>query len=591
MEQDQQGRRRSIRIIEKTLKSEANTEKTPASISKKKGRQQSALVQTSERKKQDITGKHNSLRRTQKPQANTARRASKRTAPQKTANVAKRGRRKKAQGVASTRKQPKQEKDQHKRIRPSTKTQIKRKAQSPEPSSLSPEPQSKKQRQEQNPAVLDSNIDQELPLGSAQFEGDAAVYYWINNGIWPKEMPQSTPNTQLLNTHLASRPPTIPQVTQTLEPTTAARSNPYATNACETYLRSKGSYMRGSVGVAENDKTICQDLLRREECETPSGTAFGDDACEYVLNCLSDGNETGVTRMISQLIVPSPVLEIHRGRLRSTPILIESINQPWSWSTSLDEDTSTRRSAGAKEPMSSLPTPRPDYAVGFASHAFTCKQIRKLKPLLGGPNETSVCKGIEDMLFPFLACEVKSVKSTTGNLMIAERQNAHTLTRCLRGVVELFKLLGCENELHRRILGFSFCHDQEQVQVFAHFPVVETAEPTSYYRVRIGKWSILDKHRWRSYKFSMAIYHDWVPAFFALLCSAIDRLPDIPSDVAPRQSLIQPESPTDEESSGGKSSFLEDKELVTDTKRKRGNQLQSVIERRASRGTKRLKEG
>lgn len=404
-------------------------------------------------------------------------------------------------------------------------------------------------------------------------------------------MPQSTPNTQLLNTHLASRPPTIPQVTQTLEPTTAARSNPYATNACETYLRSKGSYMREYVGVAENDKRICQDLIRRDECETPSGTAFEDDARDYVLNCLSDANETGVTRMISQLIVPSPVLEIHRGRLRSTPMLIESMNQPWSWSTSLDEDPSTRRNAGAKESMSSLPTPRPDYAVGFASHAFTCKQIRKLKPLLGGPNETSICKGIEDMLFPFLACEVKSVKSTTGSLLIAERQNAHTLTRCLRGVVELFKSLGCENELHRRILGFSFCHDQEQVQVFAHFPVVETAEPTSYYRVRIGKWSISDKHRWRSYKFSMAIYHDWVPTFFALLCSAIDRLPDIPTDVAPRQLLIQPESSTDEESSGGKSLFPEDEELVTDTKRKRGNQHQRVIERRASRTPKRLKEG
>lgn len=116
MEQDQLGRRRSIRINEKTLKSEVNTEKTPASISKKKGRQQSALVQTGVGKKQDNTGKRNPSKRTQKPQVNTPRRASKRTAPRKTANAAKRGCRKEAQGVASTRKQPKQEKDQHKRV-------------------------------------------------------------------------------------------------------------------------------------------------------------------------------------------------------------------------------------------------------------------------------------------------------------------------------------------------------------------------------------------------------------------------------------------------------------------------------------------
>ncbi|KAL7649775.1 unnamed protein product [Aspergillus niger] len=156
MEQDQHGRRRSIRIIEKTLKSEANTEKTPASSSKKKGRQQRALVHTRVQKKQASTGKRNPSRRTPKPQANTPSRAPKRTAPQKTANATKRGRPKEAQGVANKKRELDLNKDQHKEIRPSAKTQNKRKAQTPGPSSFSPEPQSKKQRQEQDTPVPDN---------------------------------------------------------------------------------------------------------------------------------------------------------------------------------------------------------------------------------------------------------------------------------------------------------------------------------------------------------------------------------------------------------------------------------------------------
>ncbi|GJP92314.1 ribosomal protein L24e family protein [Aspergillus niger] len=419
MEQDQHGRRRSIRIIEKTLKSEANTEKTPASSSKKKGRQQRALVHTRVQKKQASTGKRNPSRRTPKPQANTPSRAPKRTAPQKTANATKRGRPKEAQGVANKKRELDLNKDQHKEIRPSAKTQNKRKAQTPGPSSFSPEPQSKKQRQEQDTPVPDN---QELRLESPQIKGDAAVYYWINNGIWPKEMPQSTPNTQLSNVHLASRPPTNPLMTQTIEPTTGAKSQPYATRACERYLESKGSYLKIEYGVANrvanDDKRLCQDLLKRDGYETPSGTAFEDNACAYVRERLSDGNETGVTRMISQWIVPSAVLEMYSGRLNSTPSLIESMNQPWSWSTSLDEDPSIRRSSGTKEPNASLPAPRPDYAVGFSQGAFTCKQIRKLKPLLGEPDETSVCKGIKEMLFPFLACEVKSPAEVSLSFLI-----------------------------------------------------------------------------------------------------------------------------------------------------------------------------
>ncbi|GKZ51804.1 hypothetical protein AbraIFM66951_007256, partial [Aspergillus brasiliensis] len=84
MEPYKHGCRRSIRIIEKTLKTEADTEKTTTSTPKKKGRQQSALVHKRPQKKQANTGKRNPRKRGQKPQVNTPRPTSKRTTPKKT---------------------------------------------------------------------------------------------------------------------------------------------------------------------------------------------------------------------------------------------------------------------------------------------------------------------------------------------------------------------------------------------------------------------------------------------------------------------------------------------------------------------------
>jgi hypothetical protein len=70
------------------------------------------------------------------------------------------------------------------------------------------------------------------------------------------------------------------------------------------------------------------------------------------------------------------------------------------------------------------------------------------------------------MYFPFLTCEVKCGA--------AGRQNAHSMTLAVRGVVELFRLVGREKELHREILAFSISHDdisrRSQVGVWAFKP-------------------------------------------------------------------------------------------------------------------------
>jgi predicted nucleic acid-binding protein len=49
------------------------------------------------------------------------------------------------------------------------------------------------------------------------------------------------------------------------------------------------------------------------------------------------------------------------------------------------------------------------------------------------------------MYFPFLACEVKCGAAA---LDVADRQNAHSMTLAVRGIIELFRLVKREKELY-----------------------------------------------------------------------------------------------------------------------------------------------
>lgn len=82
------------------------------------------------------------------------------------------------------------------------------------------------------------------------------------------------------------------------------------------------------------------------------------------------------------------------------------------------------------------------------------------------------------MFFPFLACEVKC--GATG-LRTADFQNAPSMTLAVRRAVHLFREVHREQELHRRIVAFSFSHDDSQVRLYGHYAEI-LGESTRYYR-------------------------------------------------------------------------------------------------------------
>jgi hypothetical protein len=299
-----------------------------------------------------------------------------------------------------------------------------------------------------------------------------------------------------------------------------AKSIPYTRPSYETILATKGSFMDKSnedIKKASND--LCHTLLHLEQTH-PQDSLFRDDLFNATCRKIRNRNETMVIRDIGLLIVPSAQTLATYGASHLNH-LIESVNEGWKSAIAFYG-----------------PCPQPDYSVGFGRSAFTEDRLKKLKPLVGEVPDsyTSYFMATWQMYFPFLTCEVKCGAAA---LDIADRQNAHSMTLAVRAVVELFRLVGREKELHREILAFSISHNDSSVRIYGHYPVIN-GKDTTYYRHPIRNFVFTElngKDKWAAYKFTKNVYDIWMPTHFKRICSVIDQVPpDINFEVSELQS-------------------------------------------------------
>jgi hypothetical protein len=265
------------------------------------------------------------------------------------------------------------------------------------------------------------------------------------------------------------------------------------------------SYMDESeLGITDASKVLCQSLLETK-CTTPQDTLLRDDAFPEACKNLRDKSESKIIQDFGRLLVPSPetLTALHVEDLH---FLNESVNEGWNNSVTI---TSTR--------------PQPDFSVGFRRFVFSDDQLSKLQPLLGDPSCLSYFRATHYMYFPVLTCEAKC---GTAGLDIADRQNAHSMTLAVRGIVELFKLAKKEITLHRELLTFSVSHDHRSVRLYGYYPIIDGSK-VKIYRHPIHAFDItaLDgKERWTAYKFTIGVYNH-AHALLTKIRSVVDELP------------------------------------------------------------------
>lgn len=283
---------------------------------------------------------------------------------------------------------------------------------------------------------------------------------------------------------------------------------PYKNPCYEIVLEAKGSFMtKSDLDITDASKIPCRTLLEAPQL-TPEDSLFRDDIFEATCNKIHNRNEARVIRDITRLIVPSAETLATFGA-RHLDHLVESGNEGWNSAIPL---VGTR--------------PQPDYSVGFRREAFTDTQRAKLSPFVGDfmARDLSSFMGTYYMYFPFVACEVQC---GAGALAVADRQNAHSMTLTVRAVVELFRVVKREGEVHQQILAFSISHNDKSVRIYGHYAVID-GEDTTYYCHSIHKFAFVapgGKEKWTAYQFTRNVYDVWMPMHFERICSAIDQLP------------------------------------------------------------------
>ncbi|KAK8146688.1 hypothetical protein G3M48_002703 [Beauveria asiatica] len=338
------------------------------------------------------------------------------------------------------------------------------------------------------------------------------IYFWAQEGSWPKEYFESKMEHLLarkksLSSLSRKRSNSATSTTPSDQKPREEKSAPYRDVRYELLLQTKGTYMDVSEhDITHTSKRFISDLLEQDQ-PVPKDTIFDEitfaDACRN----LHGKNEARVIQDISRLIVPSA--ETLALRTKHLKRLIESVNEGWNNSIPL---TGTR--------------PQPDYSVGFRRDAFSEDQLTKLSPFIGDfiGGDRSFFMATYYMYFPFLTCEVKCGAAA---LDVADRQNAHSMTLAVRAVTELFRAVKRETEVHREILAFSVSHDHRSVRIYGHYPVID-GKATKYYRhpIRTFDFTELDgKERWTAYRFTKSVYDSWMQSHFARISSAIDQLP------------------------------------------------------------------
>lgn len=294
--------------------------------------------------------------------------------------------------------------------------------------------------------------------------------------------------------------------TQSDEKPREEKSAPYKHRRYEILLKTKGSFMYDSgAGITDESRRLYQSLLDTEQ-PVPADSKFRHDLFAKTCKMIHLRNEAKVMMDIGQLIVPSAETLALYGAT-NLDILIEGFNESWNKCIPFYG-----------------PYPQPDYCVGFNQSAFTHDQLEKLQPFIGSWTYVSLLMATDMIYFPFLTCEVKCGDAA---LETADRQNAHSMTVAVRGVVELYKAVNREQELHREILAFSVSHDHTAVRIYGHYALIEDKQ-TTFYRHTIRKFYFTDqdgKERWTAYKFTRNIYDIWMPTHLQRLHSAIDQIP------------------------------------------------------------------
>ena len=370
------------------------------------------------------------------------------------------------------------------------------------------------------------------------------VTYWVRYDKWPSNFGEK-------DFRMAKPPPRKRQrVTSYSQDVRDGKSSEPYSSGYQKEMTENGMIMdslQRQTTITDDSKQLCMNLLN-SNYQSSTDFPFRDGYFEAVIKRAQDRNEARIIRDILPFIVPSAEL-LH---------IRENGTDPDDEFRNITEEVNVEGAADFKDNLRDIieevnaewtksgviygPRPRPDFAAGLASSAFTHDEIRQLKC-----NHTDRCPSYmtEDMYFPFLICEVKSSK---GLLVEAERQTMHSASIAARAIIELYRKASREQELDRKILVISISLDHSMVSLYGHYARV-TGQDLLFFRYEIDSFCYAqanDQNRWKAYNFTRRVYDHFVPIHLDRIRSALlslnSLLPESAYEANSNNSTEAPES-------------------------------------------------
>ncbi|KAI9670770.1 MAG: hypothetical protein M1817_003881 [Caeruleum heppii] len=372
-----------------------------------------------------------------------------------------------------------------------------------------------RERRRRSPAAPTTELSPSHPDSGSDEDVDDCepIAYWIQKRRWPSTLfePDFYDMSSLTRKRSTPSLGTDEQSGSTPVSVREGKNPMVRSPRYESILASVGIHMgRPSQPPTDAAKAFCQTLLAQEQAP-PQDSIFRDDRFEAACEEVRNRNEARVIQDIARLIVPSPGNLTLYGAGPPMLHLAETVSEGWLKSI----------------PLVTGPRPQPDFAVGLRPSAFSAAQLHKLSPHVGDWRTSSRLVATDDVYFPFLTAEVKCGNAA---LDIADRQNAHSASVAVNALVELYRAISREDEVHRQILAFSISHDARGVRIYGHYPVLgEGDKRTLFCRHLIKSFDILSedgKEKWTAYQFTRNVYDQFVPVHLQRICAAIEALPE-----------------------------------------------------------------
>ncbi|KIW62637.1 hypothetical protein PV04_10794 [Phialophora macrospora] len=262
----------------------------------------------------------------------------------------------------------------------------------------------------------------------------------------------------------------------------------------------------GSKFIHETSRQLCEEMLGARY-EDPTHTQFPVSQFESVWSRLRTRNECQIHQAITPLIVPPPEFLFFNGH-QSLEHLAQEVCADW---------TKSQPPPG--------PVPRPDFAIGIRSSAFTDGELEKMRCY------SSWRRGAlftDNMYFPFLVCKVKAC---TQDISGAERQSVRACAMAVDAIIQLYRILGEAeaSKLSGQILAISVTHDQTWVLIYEHYVIITGDQATHYRHPIMGGRLVFGGGPiagWKmAHDFVRAVYDKFYPNHLKRIKDALAQMP------------------------------------------------------------------